>query len=91
MSSEEAARVKGAVLHRYGVNAETHRLRFRQGKDEESYRAWVSRVTDHFEKWLKDQEMGVREAVITEQVLLNLLEEVIDQVVNHKCSDQVNS
>ncbi len=35
--------------------------------------------------------MGVREAVITEQVLLNLLEEVIDQVVNHKCSDQVNS
>ncbi len=81
ISSEEAAdfeRVKAAVLHCYEVNAETHQLHFRRGrkKEEESYRAWVSRVTDHFDKWIKDQEMGVQEAIITKQILLSLPENI---------------
>ena len=64
MATKDSAdydKVKEAVLHRYQVNAETHRLRFRQEKKkvEESYRAWVCRTTDHFDKWMKDQDMSI--------------------------------
>ena len=71
-------RVKKVVLHRYEVNEETHRLRFRQEqkRPEESYRAWVCRTTDHFDRWMKDQEMTVREAIIAEQVLMGVPEEM---------------
>ena len=71
-------RVKKVVLHRYEVNEETHRLRFRQEqkRPEESYRAWVCRTTDHFDRWMKDQEMTVREAIIVEQVFMGVPEEM---------------
>ena len=71
-------KVKRAVLHRYDVNEETHRLRFRQEqkRPEESYRAWVCRSTDHFDKWMKDQEMSLREVIIMEQVLMGVPEDM---------------
>ena len=74
----EYEKVKRAVLHRYDVNEETHRLRFRQEqkRPEESYRAWVCRSTDHFDKWMKDQEMSLREVIIMEQVLMGVPEDM---------------
>lgn len=64
-------KVKTAVLHRYEVNEETRRQRFRQDKkkSEESYYAWVCRVADLFDKWVKDSKLEVREIIIMEQVL----------------------
>lgn len=69
-------KVKSAVLHRYEVNEETHRLRFRQEKKtpEESYCAWICRTTDHFDKWMKDQVLTVREVIIKEQLLRGMPE-----------------
>uniref|UniRef100_A0A1X7V3C9 CCHC-type domain-containing protein n=1 Tax=Amphimedon queenslandica TaxID=400682 RepID=A0A1X7V3C9_AMPQE len=64
-------KVKTAVLHRYEVNEETCRQRFRQDKkkSEEFYYAWVCRVADLFDKWVKDSKLEVREIIIMEQVL----------------------
>ena len=58
-------KVKTAVLHQYEVNEESRRQRFRQDKKkpEESYYAWVCRVTDLFDKWVKDSKLGVREII----------------------------
>ncbi len=66
--------VKKTILHRYNVNEETHRLRFRQDrkKHDESYREWVCREADHFDRWTKDQEMSLRDMVVMEQVLQNV-------------------
>ncbi len=66
--------VKKTILHRYDVNVETHRLRFRQDrkKHNESYREWVCREADHFDCWTKDQEMSLRDMVVMEQVLQNV-------------------
>lgn len=63
--------VKTAILHRYEVNEETRRQKFRQDRKgpEESYYAWVCRVADLFDKWVKDSKMDLRELLITEQVL----------------------
>jgi len=70
--------VKKAILHRYDVNEETHRLRFRKDKKkrEESYREWICRITDHFDKWTKDAGMELRELIIMEQVLLETPEDL---------------
>ena len=70
--------VKKAILHRYYVNEETHRLRFCRDKKkrEESYREWICRLTDHFEKWTKDSEMDLQELIIMEQVLLETPEDL---------------
>ena len=45
--------VKKAVLSRYDVSEETHRMRFRQDrkKQGESYRNWSDRLRDHFGRW----------------------------------------
>ena len=53
--SMEYRKVKTAILRRYQVNEETHRLRFRQDrrKGDESHREWADRLRDHFEKWTK--------------------------------------
>ena len=69
--SRDYQRVKRTVLHRYDVNVETHRQRFRQDrrKTDESYREWICRITDHFDKWAKDSTLTIREMVIMEQVL----------------------
>ena len=60
--------VKKTILHRYDV---THHLRFRRDKKkwEESYREWICRITDHFEKWMKDAGIDLRELIIMKQVL----------------------
>ena len=72
--AQDYDRVKEAVLHRYDVNKETLRHRFRQGKKrpEESYRAWVCRTADDFDRWMKGQEMSVREVVTMERILLGV-------------------
>ena len=77
--STDYEKVKTAILHRYEVNDETRRQRFRQGmkRPEESYRAWVCRTTDYFDRWMKDQKLTVREVVIMEQILLGVPEEMV--------------
>ena len=71
-------KVKTAVLHRYEVNEETHRQRFQQDKKkpEESYRAWICRTADNFDRWMQGQEMSVREVVVAEQILMKVPEEM---------------
>ena len=71
---EEAGKyetLKKTILHRYDVNEETHRVRFRKDpkKKEESYREWICRITDHFDKWTKEAGLDLRELIIMEQVL----------------------
>ncbi len=65
--SQDYELVKKAILHRYDVNQETHRVRFCQDrkKSEESYREWICWITDHFDKWVKESAMTVHELVIT--------------------------
>ncbi len=60
--SQDYELVKKAILHRYDVNQETHRVRFRQDrkKPEESYREWICQITDHFDKWVKESAMTVQ-------------------------------
>jgi len=81
VGSEESTdyeKVKTAILHRYEVNDETCQQHFHQGmkRPEESYRAWVCRTTDYFDRWMKDQKLTVREVVIMEQILLGVPEEM---------------
>ena len=49
--------VKKAILHRYDVNEEAHRRRFRSDrkKPEESYKNWGDRLFDHFTRWTNEQ------------------------------------
>ena len=78
VESEDYESMKKAVLHRYDVNEETHRLRFRQDRkrSEESFREWICRAADHFDCWVKDREIPLREMVIMEQVLLSVPEDL---------------
>ena len=52
LEAQDYKKVKETILHRYDVNQETHRRRFRQDrkKPEESYREWICRISNHFEK-----------------------------------------
>ena len=70
--------VQKTILHRYEVNEEIHRQQFRQEQKipAESYRAWVCRTLDHFDKWMKDQKLLVRDVVVMEQILLGVQEEM---------------
>ena len=78
VESEDYKSVKKVVLHRYDVNEETHRLRFHQDRkwSEESFREWICRAADHFDCWVKDREIPLREMVIMEQVLLSVPEDL---------------
>ena len=74
LSTEDAGsyeRAKAAVLRRYEINEETHRIRFRQDRKKtgESHREWMDRLKDHFSRWTKEQTMPVTEVVILEQFL----------------------
>ena len=89
MSAEESSdyqKVKRAMLHRYEVNEETHRLCFRRERKwpEESYRAWIYRITDYFDKWMKDHKLAVRDVMIMEQVLTNIPTEMAVWLKEHK-------
>lgn len=55
--------VKKTILHRYDVNEETHRRRFHRDKKKpnESYREWICRITNHFDKWTKDSPISLRD------------------------------
>ena len=59
-------RVKAAILHRYEVNDETRRYRFHSDKKdpEESYRSFVCRIVDSFDRWMKGQKLLIREVMI---------------------------
>ena len=63
--------VKAAILLRYDISEETHRLRFRQDrkKGEESHREWADRLRDHFGKWTKARKIPLEELVTIEQFL----------------------
>ena len=74
MKPEEAgsyAEVKRAILQRYEVNEETHRLRFRKDRcgAEETYREWSHRLQEHFARWRKDQDIPLEELVLIEQFM----------------------
>ena len=51
-------KVRSAILSRYEVNAETYRLRFRENrrKPNESYRMFLSRLSDQLTRWVKATE-----------------------------------
>ena len=70
--------VKKAILHRYDVNEEAHRRRFRtdRKRPEESYRNWGDRLSDHFHRWTKDQKMTVEELMVLDQFLAGVSEEL---------------
>ena len=70
--------VKKAILHRYDVNEEAHRRRFRtdRKRPEESYRNWGDRLRDHFHRWIKDQKMMVEELMVLDQFLAGVPEEL---------------
>ena len=81
LSGEKAAsydEVKAAVLHRFDVNEETYRRRFRSDrkKAEESYQNWGSRLKDHFTQWTKDQPMVVEELMVLDQFLYGVSEDL---------------
>ena len=48
-AAQDYKKVKEAILHRFDVNEETHRRRFREDrkKPEESYREWLWHITNH--------------------------------------------
>ena len=74
MKPEEAgsyAEVKRAILQRYEVNEDTHRLRFRKDRcgAEETYREWSHRLQEHFVRWRKDQDIPLEELVLIEQFM----------------------
>lgn len=76
LPTEEAKRyqdLKQAILHRYDINAETYRQRFRKTKksQEESYRELVVRQQDLLGKWMKEctNLAELRETIVMEQFL----------------------
>ena len=76
LEAQDYKKVKETILHRYDVNQETHRRRFREDrkKPEESYREWMCRITNHFEKWSKESTVPLKDLVIMEQALLSMPE-----------------
>ena len=77
-SAGDYEELKQAILRRYDVNEETHRIRFRQDKKraDEPMREWIQREADHFDKWAKDQKMSHRDMIITEQILLGVSDDL---------------
>ena len=63
--------VKAAILHRYDINAETYRQRFRTATKsrDESYRELVVRLQDLLQKWTKECTTmdELRERIVMEQ------------------------
>lgn len=81
LSGENAASydaVKKAILHRYDINEETHRRRFRgdRKQPEESYKNWGDRLRDHFRRWTRDQPMPLEELMVLDQFLAGAPEEL---------------
>ena len=61
--------VKNAILKRYDVNEESHRRKFRtdRKRDKESYREFMDRLRDRFQRWVKSQSMGTDDLMVLEQ------------------------
>ena len=83
ISTEEAkdyTRVKDAILHRYNINEETYRQRFRSAtqKKEESNRELVVRLQDLQSKWMREYEtvQDISNAIVMEQFLNTVPREV---------------
>lgn len=90
MPSEDAnsyEEVKKAVLARYDVSAETHRLRFRQDRKQvgESYKNWSDRLRDHFKRWIKAKAgIPVEELMMIDQFLHCVPEELAVWLMERK-------
>ena len=72
--ANDYSKVRAAILSRYEVNAETYQLRFRDNvrKSNESYRMFLSRLSDQLTRWIKATEMDLQELVLLEQFLKTL-------------------
>lgn len=70
--------VKAAILRRYEINEETHRVRFRRDKKTggETYREWMDRLQDHFRRWIKNQTMPLEDVMVMEQFLQGVPEDL---------------
>ena len=90
MPSEDAnsyEEVKKAVLARYDVSDETHRLRFRQDRKQvgESYKNWSDRLRDHFKRWIKAKAgIPVEELMMIDQFLHCVPEELAVWLMERK-------
>ena len=72
--ANDYSKVRAAVLSRYEVNAETYRLRFRDNvrKSNESYKMFLSRLSDQLTRWIKATEMDLQELILLEQFVKTL-------------------
>ena len=71
MDSTEYEKVKKAILRRYQINKETHRLRFQQDrrKSEESHCEQADCLWDHFEKCTTKRDIPLEEVILLEQFI----------------------
>ena len=72
--ANDYSKVRAAILSRYEVNAETYQIRFRDNmrKPNESYKMFLSRLSDQLTRWIKATEMDLQELVLLEQFLKTL-------------------
>ena len=90
MPSKEASsyeEVKKAVLARYDVSDETHRLRFRQDRKQagESYKNWSDCLRDHFKRWTKAKPgVTIEELMMIDQFLHFVPEELAVWLMERK-------
>ena len=90
MPSKEASsyeEIKKAVLARYDVSDETHRLRFRQDRKQagESYKNWSDRLRDHFKRWTKAKPgVTIEELMMIDQFLQFVPEELAVWLMERK-------
>ena len=72
--ANDYSKVRSAILSRYEVNAETYRLRFRDNmqKPSESYKMFISQLSDQLTRWIKATEMDLQELILLEQFLKTL-------------------
>ena len=79
LEANDYSKVWAAILSRYEVNAETYRLRFRDNvrKSNESYRMFLSRLSDQLTRWIKATEMDLQELILLEQFLKTLPRDLV--------------
>uniref|UniRef100_A0A8C5CV84 SCAN box domain-containing protein n=1 Tax=Gadus morhua TaxID=8049 RepID=A0A8C5CV84_GADMO len=82
-------RVKEAILHKYSINEEVYRRRFREPdvRPGESPRELYTRLRDLFEKWIRPADKSVEEVaevLILEQFLRTLAPDIRIWVKEHQ-------
>ena len=81
MMVEEAGdyhKVRKATLKRYDINEESHRRKFRgdRKKSGETYREFIHRLVEKFQKWVKSQNMPIENVMVLEQFYQTVPEEL---------------